>query len=116
MYVSRLNFYSVPGKTRELEEQLGRLLELVAKAGGEKPRVLRTHLASLGAPDLIFEQDVPDLGVLERQIKQVTESESSSNGPNKFPGCLPSLQREKSLKWRFLTDQLIFLAENLPHE
>ena len=49
MYVSRLNFYSVPGKTHELEEQLGRLLQLVAKFGGDKPRVLRTHLASLGA-------------------------------------------------------------------
>ena len=57
MYVSRLNFYSVPGKTRELEEQLGRLLELVTKAGGERSRVLRTHLASLGALDLIFEQE-----------------------------------------------------------
>jgi hypothetical protein len=74
MYVSRLNFYSVPGKTHELEEQLGRLLELVAKFGGDKPRVLRTHLASLGAPDLVFEQNVSDLNTLEEQIKKVTES------------------------------------------
>jgi hypothetical protein len=75
MYVSRLNFYTVPGKTHELEEQLGRLLELVRKFGGDKPRVLRTHLASLGAPDLVFEQTVPDLNTLEDQIKKVTESQ-----------------------------------------
>ena len=88
IYVSRLNFYSVPGKTRELEEQLGRLLELVAKAGGERPRVLRTHLASLGAPDLIFEQDVPDLGVLEHQIKQVTESQEFQQWTQQISGLL----------------------------
>ena len=75
MYVSRLNFYSVPGKTRELEERLGTLVRLVSKAGGNKPRVLRTHLASLGAPDLIFEQEVSDLNALEAQIKKVTESQ-----------------------------------------
>ena len=88
MYVSRLNFYSVPGKTRELEEQLGRLLELVAQAGGERPQVLRTHLASLGAPDLIFEQDVPDLGVLEHQIKQVTESREFQQWTQQISGLL----------------------------
>jgi hypothetical protein len=59
MYVSRLNFYTAPGKTKELEEKLGKLLDLVVKVGGDRPRVLRTHIASLGAPDLIFEQDVP---------------------------------------------------------
>ncbi|HZA54186.1 MAG TPA: hypothetical protein VE616_08050 [Candidatus Udaeobacter sp.] len=75
MYISRLNFYSVPGKTRELEERLGRLLELVAKFGGERPRILRTHLASLGAPDLIFEQEVTDLNALEDQIQKVTGSQ-----------------------------------------
>jgi hypothetical protein len=75
MYVSRLNFYSVPGKTRELEERLGRLLELVRKFGGERPRILRTHLASLGAPDLIFEQEVTDLNALEDQIQKVTGSQ-----------------------------------------
>jgi hypothetical protein len=75
MYVSRLNFYSVPGKTRELEERLGRLLELVKKFGGERPRILRTHLASLGAPDLVFEQEVTDLNALEDQIQKVTGSQ-----------------------------------------
>jgi hypothetical protein len=75
MYISRLNFYSVPGKTRELEERLGRLLVLVKKFGGERPRILRTHLASLGAPDLVFEQEVTDLNALEDQIQKVTGSQ-----------------------------------------
>lgn len=75
MYISRLNFYSVPGKTRELEERLERLLVLVKKFGGERPRILRTHLASLGAPDLVFEQEVTDLNALEDQIQKVTGSQ-----------------------------------------
>ena len=53
-------------------------------------------------------------GISEDRINFLTPG--VSNGRNKFPGCLPSLQREKSLKWRFLADQLVFLAESLPHE
>ena len=34
---------------------------------------MRTHYGSLGAPDLVFEQEVPDPGTLEVQIKKVTE-------------------------------------------
>ena len=88
MYVSRLNFYTLPGKTGDLEEKLGKLLELVVKAGGERPRVLRTHIASLGAPDLIFEQDVSDLGTLERQLKKVTESSEFRDWTNEICGLL----------------------------
>jgi hypothetical protein len=43
-------------------------------AGGLSPRVMRTHYGSLGAPDLVFEQEVPDPGTLEIQIKKVTEN------------------------------------------
>jgi hypothetical protein len=74
MYVSRLAFYTVPGHTGEVEQALGRLRELVAAAGGGQPRVLRTHYASLGAPDLIFEQEAEDLAALEGQIARVTDS------------------------------------------
>ena len=73
MYVSRLAFYTVPGKTGEVEQALGRLRELVEGAGGGRPRVLRTHYASLGAPDLVFEQEAADLAALEGQIGRVTE-------------------------------------------
>lgn len=48
------------------------LLKWVEDAGGLKPRVMRTHYGSLGAPDLVFEQEVPDPGTLEAQIKKVT--------------------------------------------
>jgi hypothetical protein len=74
MYVSRLAFYTIPGRTTEVEQALTRLREMVAAAGGGRPRVLRTHYASLGAPDLIFEQEAEDLAALEGQISRVTDS------------------------------------------
>jgi hypothetical protein len=74
MYLSRLTFHTLPGKTHEVEEKLMMLLHWVESAGGVKPRVMRTHFGSLGAPDLIFEQEVEDPGTLESQIKTVTEN------------------------------------------
>src|SRR5262245_1325373 len=58
MYVSRLTFHTLPGKTQEVEEKLITLRDWVAEAGGLSPRVMRTHYGSLGAPDLVFEQEV----------------------------------------------------------
>lgn len=75
MYVSRLSFHTRPGKTGEVELELKKLLRLVSDAGGIRPRVLRTHLASEGAPDLVFEQESPDIGVLEEQIRRVTQTD-----------------------------------------
>jgi hypothetical protein len=72
MYVSRLTFATQPGRTHEAEEKLKELRDLVAAAGGGRPRVLRAHFASLGAPDLIFEQEAPDLSTLESEIGAVT--------------------------------------------
>jgi hypothetical protein len=74
MYVSRLTFHTLPGKTQEVEEKLMTLHEWVAHAGGLNPRVMRTHYGSLGAPDLVFEQEVTDSTDLEQQIKKVTEN------------------------------------------
>lgn len=74
MYVSRLAFHTLPGKTQEVEEQLLRLRGWVAQAGGANPRVMRTHFGSSGAPDLIFEQEVADPGTLESQIEAVTSN------------------------------------------
>jgi hypothetical protein len=48
------------------------LLGWVEQAGGSRPRVMRTHYGSPGAPDLVFEQEVPDPSALETQIKKVT--------------------------------------------
>jgi hypothetical protein len=73
MYVSRLSFATRPGHTHEVEEKLKELREMVAGAGGQRPRVLRGHFGSLGAPDLVFEQEAPDLGALEQEIAAVTD-------------------------------------------
>jgi len=73
MYVSRLTFHTTPGKTQEVAQALHTLMTLVSQVGAGRPRVLRNHFASLGAPDVVFEQDAPDLEALETQISQVTE-------------------------------------------
>ena len=71
MYLSRLTFHTLPGKTHEVEERLMMLRQWVEQAGGANPRVMRTHFGSSGAPDLVFEQEVTDPGTLEIQIKEV---------------------------------------------
>jgi hypothetical protein len=74
MYVSRITFHTLPGRTQDVEERerLMTLLEWVEQAGGSRPRVMRTHYGSPGAPDLVFEQEVADPSALETQIKKVT--------------------------------------------
>src|SRR3990172_4068559 len=57
MYLSRLTFHTLPGKTHEVEEGLDTLLKWVEHAGGSRSRIMRTHYGSLGAPDLVFEQE-----------------------------------------------------------
>src|SRR5438046_4829547 len=73
MYVSSLTLHTAPGKTHAVEQELEKLLAMVGQAGGERPRVLRNHFASLGAPDVVFEQEAPDLETLETQMTQVKE-------------------------------------------
>jgi len=74
MYVSRITFHTLPGKTQAVEDQLMTLARWVKDAGGARPRILRTHYGSPGAPNLVFEQDAADLSALENQIKKVTEN------------------------------------------
>ncbi len=73
MYVSRLMFRAHPGKTSEVQHALADLERMVTRAGGIKPRVLRSHMASAGAPDVVFEQQANDLSELESQIETVTD-------------------------------------------
>jgi quinol monooxygenase YgiN len=73
MYVSRLTFHTHPGKTNEVEQELQTLVAMVRQAGGGRPQILRNHFASLGAPDIVFEQEASDLEALETQIAQVTK-------------------------------------------
>jgi hypothetical protein len=79
MYVSRLNFYTIPGKSGEVEQQLKDLRAMVERQGGALPRILRTHFASLGAPDIVFEQEAADMSTLEEQIAKVIESPQFQN-------------------------------------
>jgi len=72
MYVSRLTFHTVPGKTGEAEKALRKLQEMVTDAGGARPRILHTHFASLGAPNIVFEQETEDLASFEEQLRKLT--------------------------------------------
>jgi hypothetical protein len=73
-YLSRFAFHAQPGKTGEVEEELQKLAAMVAKAGGKNPRILHVHFASIGAPDVIFEQEAAELSELESQISKLTDS------------------------------------------
>jgi hypothetical protein len=88
MYISRLAFHTVPGKTHELEQHLLQLREMVVKAGGTQPRVSRAHFASLGAPDIVFEQEVQDLAALETQLTTVTASAEFHRWTQQMSGLL----------------------------
>jgi hypothetical protein len=74
MYVSRFCFHSIPGKTDAVEQELKRLANMVARAGGKNIRIQRTHFASLGSPDVVFEEEAENLQDLENQIQKVTRS------------------------------------------
>jgi quinol monooxygenase YgiN len=88
MFISRLTFHTEPGKTAEVEQELQKLTAMVNQVGGLRPRVLRNHFASLGAPDVVFEQEARDLGTLETQIKQVTESPDFQRWTQHMSGLL----------------------------
>ena len=98
MYVSRLTFHTLPGKTHEVEEGLLTLLKWVENAGGRNARVMRTHFGSLGAPDLVFEQEVDDPGTLERQLRQSQKDSTFSRGRKRFPVCWRNHQSESFTK------------------
>ena len=75
MYVSRLSFYTHPGHTEEVAQQLRRLADMIVATGLSRPRVLRVSMASPGAPDLQFEQEIESLADLERGIEGVTDQD-----------------------------------------
>ena len=95
MYVSRLNFNTLPGHTHDVEERLKQLRDLVSEAGGRRPRVLRTHYASPGAPDLIFEQEAPDLAALESEIGTVTTDQRFQSLSREISGLLAATPKRE---------------------
>ena len=88
MYVSRFTFHTIPGKSGEAEAALRRLQAMVVKAGGPKPRILHTHFASLGAPDIVFEQEVEDLASLEGEIDKLTRDKDFQSWSKKMSPLL----------------------------
>jgi hypothetical protein len=86
--LSRFTFHALPGKTGQLEKELKKLGDLVGGVGGSQPRVLHTHFASQGAPDVVFEQEAPDLAGLETQIRKLTESSEFQAWTKKMSGLL----------------------------
>ena len=88
MYLSRLTFHTLPGKTGKAEQALQTLVAMVGHVGGIRPRVLRNHFASLGAPDVVFEQEAQDLETLERQIQHVTENSAFQQWTGHMSGVL----------------------------
>jgi hypothetical protein len=61
---------------------------MVADAGGVKARILHTHFASLGAPDIVFEQEVDDLAGFESQLRKLTESKAFQSWTKKMSPLL----------------------------
>jgi len=88
MYVSRLTFHTIPGKTGDAETALRKLQEMVASAGGTKPRILHTHFASLGAPDIVFEQEVEDLASFEAELRKLTDNKAFQSWTKKMSPLL----------------------------
>jgi len=61
---------------------------MVGSAGGAKPRILHTHFASLGAPDIVFEQEVEDLAGFEEQLRRLTDSKAFQGWTKKMSPLL----------------------------
>jgi hypothetical protein len=112
MYLSRLTFHTLPGKTHEAEEKLMTLLTWVENAGGLRPRVMRTHFGSLGAPDLIFEQEVEDPATLELQIKQVTETREFQQWAKQVSALLEQSSKRELYQVTRLAPRVISVAES----
>ena len=60
----------------------------MSQVGGLRARVLRHHLASPGAADVVFEQEAADLAMLEAQIKHVTETTEFQQWSERMSGML----------------------------
>jgi hypothetical protein len=112
MYLSRLTFHTLPGRTHEAEEKLMTLLNWVENAGGGRPRVMRTHFGSLGAPDLIFEQEVEDPGTLESQIKQVTENREFQQWAKQVSGLLEQSSKRELYQITSSAPRVISVAQS----
>jgi len=95
MFVSRLSFSTIPGKGHEAAGQLMSLAKTIESVTGTRPRVVRTHFASLGEADFQLEQEVPTLAELETELRAVTANDDFRRWSEGFSKLLlRSPQRE----------------------
>ena len=73
MYVSRLLFHTVPGKTGEVERELKKLREMVTSAGARARTCTSTSHLSARLMQCSSKRR-PDLSALEEQISKLTHS------------------------------------------
>lgn len=79
MYISRLSFYTRPGHTEDVAQRLKHLADLIVASGLSRPRVLRVSMASPGAPDLQFEEELETLADLENSMHRVVGTPDFQN-------------------------------------
>ena len=73
---------------------------------------MRTHYGSLGAPDLIFEQEVEDPGTLESQIKKVTDNREFQQWAKQVSGLLEQSSKRELYQVTRLAPRVISVAES----
>ena len=95
MYLSRLTFTTLPGHTRQVEEKLRGLRDLVGQAGGTHARVLRTHFASLGAPDSCSSRRCRICRRSNRRLPTSSPTLRSRRCHVKSPSCWPERRSVK---------------------
>ena len=98
MFVSRLAFHTLPGKTQMVEDKLQQLVRWVGQAGGQRARIMRTHYGSPGVPDLIFEQEVENPATLEEQIKNVTSPRRFSSLDRRSSSSVGAVVKARALR------------------
>jgi len=112
MYLSRVTCHTLPGKIHGAEQNLMTLLNWVENAGGVGPRVMRIHFGSLGALDLIFEQEIEDPATLELQIKQVTENREFQQWAKQVSALLEQFPKRELYQINRSASRVIAIGES----
>ena len=76
------------GRLVPFEQELHPLMAMVRQVGGLRACLPRHHVASPGAADVVFGQEVANLARLEAQIKHVTETTEFHQWSGRMSGML----------------------------
>ena len=98
MYLSRLSFCTLPGKTHEAAQSLNTLIGLIADGSANRPRVLRASLVSPGGCDLQVEQEVDSLAALESDIQRVAGKPEFQSWSRSFSPLLQGSPKREILE------------------